>query len=86
MKEAGFTTIRKSITNRKNTVTQFIVTQPLLDLCEQTKRRGGERVFRRWWYQKGIDWDKAKARAAETDSETKSDAEVEVQADPEEKE
>ena len=50
------------------------------------KEEGGERVSRRWWYQKGIDWDKAKARAAETDSETKSDAEVEVQADPEEKE
>ena len=68
MKEAGFTTIRKSITNIQNTVTQYIATQPLLDLCEQTTRRGGVRVSRRWWDQKGIDWETAKARSAETDS------------------
>ena len=86
MKEAGFTTIRKSIRNSQNTVAQYIATRPLLDLCEQTTRRGGARVSRRWWDQKGIDWDTAKVRTAETDLETESDAEVEVQADPEEKE
>ena len=86
MKEAGFTTIRNSITNRQNTVAQYITTRPLLDLCEQNKRRGGARVSRQWWDQKGIDWETAKAGAAETDSESESDAEVEVQAEPEEKE
>ena len=84
MKEEGLTTIRKSITNSQNTVAQYIATRSLLDLCEQTKRRGGVRVSRRWWDQKGIYWDMAKARAAGTDSETESDAAVEVQADPEE--
>ena len=76
MTEAGFTTIRKSITNRQNMVAHYIATRPLLDLCEQTTRRGGARVFRRLWDQKGIDWDLAKARAAGTDSETESDVEV----------
>ena len=68
MKEAGFTEIRKSITNRQNMVAQYIVTRPILDLCERTTHRGGARVSRRWWDQLGIDWDTAKERAAETDS------------------
>ena len=55
MKEAGFTEIRKSITNMQNTVAQYIATRPILDLCERTTKRGGERVSRRWWDQKGID-------------------------------
>ena len=38
MKEAGFKEISTSITNRQNTVTQYIAIRPLLDLCEGTKR------------------------------------------------
>ena len=75
MKEAGFTEIRKSITNRQNTVAQYIATRPLLDLCERNTQRGGARVSRRWWGHKGIDWETTKAQAAETDSESKSEME-----------
>ena len=82
MKEVGFTEIRKSITNRQNTVVQYIVTRPLLDLCEKTTRRGGARLSRRWWHQKGIDWETEKARAAETDSKSELDPEVEVHTEP----
>ena len=43
-------------------------------------------MSRRWWDQKGIDWETAKERAAEMDSdsesEMESDEEVEVQAEP----
>ena len=85
MKEAGFTEIRKSIMNRKNTVAEYIVTRPILDLCEQTTQRGGARVSRQWWDQKGIDWETAKERAAETDSESASEMELDT-VDPEEKE
>ena len=70
MKEAGFKEIRKSITNRQKPVAQYIVTRPLLDLCEGTKQRGRARVSRRWWDQKGIDWETEKAWAPETDSES----------------
>ena len=70
MKEAGFKEIRTSITNRQNTVAQYIATRPLLDLCEGAKQRGGARLSRRWWGQKGIDWEIAKAQAAETESES----------------
>ena len=77
MKEAVFKDIRTSINNRQNTVAQYIATQPLLDLCKGTNQIGGARVSRRWWDQKGIDWEKAKARVAETDSESETDTEEE---------
>ena len=34
-------------------------------------------MSRRWWDQKGIDWEKAKARVAVTDSESETDTEEE---------
>ena len=87
MKEAGFADIHKSITNRRNMVAQYIATRPIMDLCERTTQRGGERVSWRWWDQKGIDWKTEKERSAETDSESElemeSEAEVEVEAEPE---
>ena len=65
MREAGFIEIRESITRRQNTVAQYIVTRPILDLCEQNTQRAGERVYRRWWEQKVIDLKTAKERATE---------------------
>ena len=49
MKETGMVGIRTSILRSQNTVTQFIVTRPILDLCEQATRRPGVWVSRRWW-------------------------------------
>ena len=34
----------------------------------------------RWWYQKGIDWEKAKARGAATESESESETDREREA------
>ena len=48
-----------------------------MDLYKEAKQIGGERVSRRWWDQKGIDWEIAKARVAETDSESETDTEEE---------
>ena len=62
MKEAGLTDIRTSIQRRKNTVAQYISTQPLLDLCKVSRQREGARVVLRWWEQSRIDWEKAKAK------------------------
>ena len=36
MGEAGFEGIRKYITRRHNTVAQYIVTQPIMELCERS--------------------------------------------------
>ena len=74
MKEAGFKEIRTSITNRQNTVAQYIATRPLLGLCIGTKQIEGVRVSRRRWDQKGVDWETSKERVAETDSESSGDA------------
>ena len=77
MKEAGFKDIRTSINNRQNTVAQYIATRPLMDLYEVTNQIGGASVSRRWWDQKGVDWEKAKTRVSETDSESETDTEEE---------
>ena len=63
MKEAGFKDIRTSINTRQNTVTQYIAMRPLLDLCNGDNQIGGARVAMRWWYQKGVDWEKAHGAA-----------------------
>ena len=60
---------------------QYITTRPILDLYERTYQRGGTRVSRRWWYQKGIDWKTAKEREAETDSESESEMESEKEVE-----
>ena len=49
MKEAGIVRIQTSILRRQNTVAQFIVTWPILDLCVKAYRRPGTRVSRQWW-------------------------------------
>ena len=36
-------------------VTQYIATQPILDLCEQSTLRPGVRVSQQWWEQAGLD-------------------------------
>ena len=77
MKEAGFTDVRTSINRRQNTVTQYIATRPLLELCDGTTQTGGARVTMRWWDQKGIDWVKAKARGEDTESESEPETDME---------
>ena len=71
MAEAGFEGIRKYVTGRQNTVAQYTVTRPILDLCEWSARRPGARVSWRWWEQDSIDLEGGKNRAEEaaTDSE-----------------
>ena len=77
MKETGMVRIRTSILWRQNTVTQFIVTRTIQDLCKKATRRPGAQVAWRWWEQTGIDWkgeqDRAEAAAAEPGTEADTD-------------
>ena len=76
--EAGLEGIKKLVTRRHNTVTQYIAMRPILVLCERATQRPGERVPRRWWEQGGIDWEGAKKRAAEKTTISESDLEEEA--------
>ena len=49
---------------RQNTFAQYILTQNIIDLCEETVRRPGVWVTRRWWYQEGLDLAGARAATA----------------------
>ena len=64
MVESGFEGIEVYIMRRQNTVAQYIATRPILDLCERSDWRLGERLYRRWWEQEGLYLEGAKKRAA----------------------
>ena len=63
MEEAGFEEIGDYILKRQNTVTQYIATRLILDLCKKTVRRTGAWVDQRCWEQEGIDLAGVRARA-----------------------
>ena len=64
MMESCFEGIGEYITRRHNTVAQYIVTRPILDLCERFAWRPGAWVYRQWWYLDGLDLEGTKKRAA----------------------
>ena len=70
MEEAGFEKIRVYILKRQNRISQYIATQPILYLCEQSVQRPGAWISWRWWEQEGLDlaWAREQAVAA-TDRE-----------------
>ena len=70
MGKAGFEGIRKSVTRRQNTISQYIATRPILDLYERSTRRLGARVSRRWWEQAIIYLEGRKQRAAAAEAAT----------------
>ena len=74
--EAGVVRVRTSILRRQNTVAQFIVTRPILGLCEVAERRQGTRVPRRWWEQTGVNWKSAREKAAAQEGENKAEPEL----------
>ena len=41
--------VKAYILRRQNTVEQYIVTQPIMDLYEEAVLRPGTRVSKRWW-------------------------------------
>ena len=51
----GFLMMEEYVRRFHNTVTQYIDTRSLLDLCEGLERAPGARVGMRWWEQEGLD-------------------------------
>ena len=63
MGEAGFKEIWVYILKRKNRVTQYIETRPIMELYKRLVQRLGDWVYRRQWQQEGIDLVGARERA-----------------------
>ena len=78
MAEAGFKEIGVYVTRRQNTVTKYIATRPIMDLCEQSVWRPGAWVYRRWQEKEGLELEEARdwAAAATDRDEEKSGEEA----------
>ena len=63
--EAGLQEVDIYIYRLHNTVTQFISTRPIMDLCLATKRRQGSRVDNQWWDQEGLELERMQAASQE---------------------
>ena len=59
-------------------VAQYIATQPILDLCEQSTWQPGARVYCWWCKQAGIYLEGAKKRVAEAGTVLESEVEAEL--------
>ena len=57
-------------------VAHYIVTQPILDLCEHSSRRPGLRVSRRRWEQASLYLEGSKKRAAVLEAETEREESI----------
>ena len=76
MAEAGLQEVETYVSRRQNTLSQYIATRPIMDLCLAVKRRLGPRVEMRWWEQEGLDLDGMRTAAWEADpTEGTEDAE-----------
>ena len=51
MKSVGMEEVETYVLCCPNTVTQYIATRPILELCMAEERRPGARVSMRWWEQ-----------------------------------
>ena len=80
MAEAGFKEIGVYVTMRNNTVTRYIVTRTIMELCERSDRRPGAWVSRRWWEKEGLNLEEAKERAVAESEGEEAQCEEEVLA------
>ena len=55
MEEAGIHEVDTYVSCHQNTVTQFNVTRPIMDLCLASECRPGPRLSKRRWEQDGMD-------------------------------
>ena len=53
----GLETIGTYITNHQKTISQYISTSPILNLCLAVERNPGLRVPKWWWEQEGMEWE-----------------------------
>ena len=69
MMAVGLEEVKTYVLRRQNTITHYIVTRLILDICLVADKWPGAQVKRRWWYQAGINFDKEDGRVAERTEE-----------------
>ena len=67
MAEAGLNEMENYFVHHENTVTQYIVTRPIMDLCLAAECHMGTRVYKWWWRWEVLDLEGA--RTADCDAE-----------------
>ena len=67
MEEAGLLEVENYVSRHQNTVTQFIATRTILDLCLVEERRMGSRVANWWWEQDGLNLEEMRTASWEAE-------------------
>ena len=67
MAEAGLQEVETYVYLRQNTVAQYIVTRPIMELCLAENCRLGPRVDMLWWKQEGLDLEGIRMAAREAE-------------------
>ena len=49
MQEEGFEEVKTNVLRIQNSVAQYTLTEPILDLCKETVQIPGMLVVKRWW-------------------------------------
>ena len=65
MSKAGLQEIETYFTHHQNTVSQYIATRPIMDMCLAADRSPGTRVSKQWWEQEGLDLEGMNTEAQE---------------------
>ena len=72
--EAGLLEVDTYVSRHQNTVTQFIGTRHIMELCLAADKKPGSRVAKRWWQKNGLDLEGM--RTADREAESTEEWEV----------
>ena len=67
MVELGLQEVETYIFRRQNTITQFIMTRPIMNLCLAAEQRPRQRISNRWWDQEVMDVEEVRTAAWEAE-------------------
>ena len=86
MAEAGLQEVDTYISRHHNTVAEFIVTRPIMELCLGEERRPGSSATNRWWDQDGLNvkemrmaaWEVERTEGGEKTDRTETEMDTET--------
>ena len=81
MLEEGMEEVYTYILHRQNTITQYNVTRPILELCLEAEQQLGAWVTHRWWEHVGLDLEGVMVATREAESKAEEQTEEEEEGD-----